>query len=181
MQVLVAAAYDHLPGTCVSAYMNTDRNRIIDEDCTLLTVAHKFQETPYRRLPVLNDKKLCGQVSRRDVLRAEHRLSKEVADRANRQGDQSMQTAAQGEVGDYMDREAKTIGPNADLLSIAQIFLNSPYRRLPVVDHGKLVGQVSRRDLLSAAAELLRPKQHRRHAESLYISTLSDSRPPSLQ
>jgi CBS domain-containing protein len=181
MQVLVAAAYDHLPGTNVGAYMNTDRNRIIDEECTLLSVAHKFQQTPYRRLPVLNGHKLCGQVSRRDVLRAEHRLCKELADRARREGDQTMQRAADAKVGDYMDREAKTISPNVDLLSIAQTFLNSPYRRLPVVDRGRLVGQVSRRDLLNAAAALLQPKQECRHTESLYISTLSDTRPPSLQ
>ena len=182
MQVLISAAYDSLPGTNVGAYMNTDRNRIITEDSSLLDVAHKFQETPYRRLPVLNGHKLAGQVSRRDVLRAEHRLSKEVAQRATRHGaDQRMQDASSAQVGQYMDCEAKTITPNVDLLGVAQIFLNSPYRRLPVVQDGKLVGQVSRRDLLSAAADLLRPKAKRHHTESLYISTLSDTRPPSLQ
>jgi CBS domain-containing protein len=182
MQVLISAAYDYRPGTNVGAYMNTDRNRIISEDSSLLEVAHKFQETPYRRLPVLHGHKLAGQISRRDVLRAEHRLAKEVARKASSgSGDQRMQDASSAQVGKYMDCEAQTITPNVDLLGVAQIFLNSPYRRLPVVQNGKLVGQVSRRDLLSAAADLLRPKTRRHHAESLYISTLSDTRPPSLQ
>ena len=182
MQVLMAAAYDQFPGTNVGAFMNTDRNRIISEDSSLLDVAHKFQETPYRRLPVINGSKLCGQVSRRDVLRAEHRLSKELVERATRDdADPRMRDASSADVGKYMDSQAKTIKPNVDLLGIAQIFLNSPYRRLPVVQDGKLVGQVSRRDLLAAAADLLRPKRQRHHTESLYISTLSDDRPPSLQ
>jgi CBS-domain-containing membrane protein len=79
-----------------------------------------------------------------------------------------------------MDTSALTTGPETDLPSIAIMFLNSPYRRLPIVDHGKLIGQVSRRDLLEAAAEILRPKPKRHHAEALYLSNLSDSAPPSL-
>ena len=182
MQVLISAAYDQLPGTNVGAYMNTDRNRIISEDSSLLDVAHKFQETPYRRLPVLHGDKLAGQVSRRDVLRAEHRLSREVAERSKRDdADPRMKEASSAQVGKYMDTNAQTISPSSDLLGVAQIFLNSPYRRLPVVQDGTLVGQVSRRDLLGAAADLLRPESKRHHSESLYISTLSDTRPPSLQ
>ena len=181
MQVLISAAYDQFPGSNVGAYMNTDRNRIIHEDDSLLDVAHRFQQTPYRRLPVLNSHRLAGQISRRDVLRAEHRLSKEMASRASRNGDVRLHATATAAVGQFMDRDAKTIAPNVDLLGIAQIFLNSPYRRLPVVDDGMLVGQVSRRDLLGAAADLLRPKAAAHHSETLYLSTVSDDRPPSLR
>jgi CBS domain-containing protein len=52
------------------------------------------------------------------------------------------------EVRAFMDAEAQTISPSTHLLSIAQVFLLTPYRRLPVVEDGKLVGQVSRRDVL---------------------------------
>jgi CBS domain-containing protein len=48
----------------------------------------------------------------------------------------------------FMDTEAQTIAPHTHLLSIAQVFLLTPYRRLPVVEDGMLVGQVSRRDVL---------------------------------
>jgi len=170
MQVLVSAAYDQLPGTRVEAYMNGDPRRVIGEEDSLLDVAQKFQSTHYRRLPVLNDRRLAGQVSRRDVIRSEHRLANQLA-----KGDSGGAT-----VESFVDREAKTVTPGQDLLSIAQIFLNSPYRRLPVVDSAKLLGQVSRRDLLAAAAELLKPKKTHRGAETLYLSPLSDSAPPSL-
>jgi CBS domain-containing protein len=52
------------------------------------------------------------------------------------------------EVRAFMDAEAQTIAPHTHLLSIAQVFLLTPARRLPVVEEGMLVGQVSRRDVL---------------------------------
>jgi CBS domain-containing protein len=182
MRVLVAAVHDQMPGTHVGAYMNVDRNRIIEETDTLLDVAHKFQQTPYRRLPVLRHERLAGQVSRRDVIRAEHSMAFEACTQAKRQDvDPRLREAADMKsVGEWMDTKALTTGSQADLLSIAMMFLNSPYRRLPIVEHGQLVGQVSRRDLLEAAAEILRPKPKRHHAETLYLSPLADSAPPSL-
>ena len=180
MQVLMSAAYDQFPGTNVGAYMNTDRNRIISENASVLDVAHKFQETPYRRLPVLKGDSLAGQISRRDVLRAEHRIAKEAVRKAA-EGDEKLQDAeVDGEVATFMDSHAQTIRPGDDLLHVAQIFLNSPYRRLPVLEGDQLVGQVSRRDLLGAAAALLKPETTRRAPATLYFSTVADSIPPSI-
>lgn len=182
MRVLIAAVHDSLPGTHVGSYMNIDRNRVIGDEDSLLDVAHKFQETPYRRLPVLDGERLAGQVSRRDVLRAEHRMAKAALDRAAKSdADPRLKEAVKLEqVGYYMDTDALTTGPGADMLSIAQMFLNSPYRRLPIVDAGKLVGQVSRRDLLEAAAALLQPDKPRQRAEALYLSPMSNAAPPSI-
>jgi CBS-domain-containing membrane protein len=162
--------------------MNLDRNRIIQDEDTLLDVAHKFQETPYRRLPVLHGTKLAGQVSRRDVLRAEHRLATEVQERSTKRGaDPRLQDVANHKtVGQYMDEHALTASPNCDMLSIAQMFLNSPYRRLPILDGDRLVGQVSRRDLLEAAASVLRPRPERHEVHPLYLSPLSEVAPPSI-
>ncbi|WP_197169025.1 CBS domain-containing protein [Novipirellula galeiformis] len=183
MRVLIGALHDQMPGTNVHQYMNIDRNRLIDEDDSLLDVAHKFQETPYRRLPVLRGEKLIGQVSRRDVLRAEYRLACEVVTRAreNRGSHTLRKAAARRKIGPYMDQAALTASPSTDMLGIAQMFLNSPYRRLPIVDNGKLVGQISRRDLLEVAAAILRPKPKRRGAETLYLSLVSSTAPESIR
>ncbi len=182
MRVLIAAIHDQLPGTNVGSYMNLDRNRIIHDEDTLLDVAHKFQETPYRRLPVLQGTRLAGQVSRRDVLRAEHRLASEALTRSKMPGadPRLVEVARERTVGEYMDDHALTASPNADLLTIAQMFLNSPYRRLPILDGDRLVGQVSRRDLLEAAAAVLRPQPSRQAVHPLYLSPLADSAPPSI-
>ena len=77
------------------------------------------------------------------------------------------------EVRVFMDTEARTISPDTHLLSIAQVFLLTPYRRLPVLEEGQLVGQVSRRDVLRASLDLLRQSPTRQPEKSLlYLSAL---------
>lgn len=77
-------------------------------------------------------------------------------------------------VGAFMDREAMTITPDTQLLSIAQAFLLASYRRLPVVDEdGQLLGQISRRDVLNATVDSLKA-QPVREKSLLYLSALME-------
>ncbi len=57
-------------------------------------------------------------------------------------------------VADYMTINVATISPDKDVLDVANLFLSSNYRRFPVVENGKLLGQVSRRDILRAANDI---------------------------
>ena len=68
MRFLLNAAYEELPSGTVEAFMDTDLKRVITPSHDLLAVAEVFITTPYRRLPVIDNGKLVGQVSRRDVL-----------------------------------------------------------------------------------------------------------------
>ena len=43
---------------------------VVDEDTGILSIAQIFHTTHHRRVPVLRDGKLVGQISRRDVIRA---------------------------------------------------------------------------------------------------------------
>ena len=185
MRVLVQGAYEQHPSADVGAFMNEDFGRTIAEDVDLLSIAHKFLDTPYRRLPVLRDGKLMGQISRRDVLRVERAASAVVPDRERAlleksedidRSDGSEDThdrLRSAEVSAFMDRNAPAIEPETNLLAIAQIFLDLPYRRLPVLRDGTLVGQVSRRDVLRACHHQMRmplPPQ----AASLYLSAITE-------
>ena len=70
LHLVIDAAFYQQPTATVSAFMNTETERILDPDDDLLTVIRRFVETPYRRLPVLDRGRLVGQVSRCDVLRS---------------------------------------------------------------------------------------------------------------
>jgi CBS domain-containing protein len=74
MRVLVDAAYDQLPTTKLYAFMDTAA-KTVTEETDMLGIAQIFKETNYRRLPVLRDGVLVGQISRRDVLKAAHQLN----------------------------------------------------------------------------------------------------------
>lgn len=58
-----------------------------------------------------------------------------------------------GPVGDFMSAPVETLDAGLDLVSAAQYFLGSHYRRFPVLRDGKLVGQVSRYDILKVLTE----------------------------
>ena len=181
MSVLVSGAYEQLPTARVGAFMNPDKDRVIDEEMPLHEIIQIFLETPYRRLSVLREDRLVGQISRSDVLRAQHHLAanvKKLAAGGVAAADVNSPLAgaeqSRFDVATYMDREAQTISPNADLLDIAQVFLHTPYRRLPVIRDNRLLGQVSRRDLLAARFEQLAIVPQRKRS-LLYLSSVSDS------
>ena len=67
-----------------------------------------------------------------------------------------------GIVSDYMRTEVDTIDPEMDIYTLAEKFIREHRRRYPVVSNGKLVGQISRRDVLRAAEEFLRKEKKRK-------------------
>lgn len=180
MSVLVQAAYEQLPSTEVAAFMDTDLERTILEDVSFLDCARMFRETPYRRLPVLRDGKLVGLISRRDVLRNANELASMIPEgkvtlkaiAENRPADQGADPIVFDRVRHFLDLEAETITEDRDLLAIAKEFFHTPYRRFPVLRDGKLVGQVSRRDVLLATHQLMKITPQR-EPSTLYLSALN--------
>ena len=55
-----------------------------------------------------------------------------------------------GPVSKFMTDIVSTVIPNSDLFSVADVFLKNNFRRMPVHKGKKLVGQISRRDVLRA-------------------------------
>lgn len=56
-------------------------------------------------------------------------------------------------VADYMSQSVTTISADKNVVEVAYMFLNSQFRRYPVVDKGRLIGQVSRKDIMRAALQ----------------------------
>lgn len=57
-----------------------------------------------------------------------------------------------GSVADYMSSNPVSLDADLDLVEAAEVFLASSFRRFPVMSEGRLVGQISRSDLLRALA-----------------------------
>lgn len=55
-----------------------------------------------------------------------------------------------GSVEKYMTTPVETADPDTSLMDLAELFARSPFRRCPVIEEGKLVGLICRRDILRA-------------------------------
>lgn len=109
--------------------------------------------------PVVDsDNKLVGILSEKDCLRV-------FANEA------FFSEGPGGRVEDYMSREVFTIDPDEDVFTAADIFLKHAFRRLPVVEDGNLVGQVSRRDILMTSLNIMKESPVKKQwTDSKFIS-----------
>ncbi|MDI3338081.1 CBS domain-containing protein [Defluviimonas aestuarii] len=90
--------------------------------------------------PVLDDDaQLVGVLSKKDCLRAALNASY-----YQNWGDS---------VASYMSTDVHTLDAGLDIVAAAESFLQSNYRRFPVMQEGRLVGQISRADVLRALAD----------------------------
>jgi CBS domain-containing protein len=52
---------------------------------------------------------------------------------------------------DFAPMGVTCVSPETSILNLAELFLNGPYHRYPVIDEGRLLGIISRRDALIAS------------------------------
>ena len=55
-----------------------------------------------------------------------------------------------GLVRDYMTPDPQWVGPDDNIFELAKRFIGGKYRRYPVVEDGRVVGLISRRDVMRA-------------------------------
>ncbi|MCH2202757.1 MAG: CBS domain-containing protein [Fuerstiella sp.] len=169
-RVFVGLCWEQLPSARVTAWLDRDERRQINEDTRLDEIIDRFHHSEFRRLMVIRGGQLVGQVNRRDALsaaatRVDAGLEGIESDRAS--ANQVMT------VGAWMEREIPTISSNADVLTIAQMFIHSSARQLPVVGNMQLAGQISRSDLLRAVERFFpRTQESANVAQSLYLSSV---------
>lgn len=72
--------------------------------------------------------------------------------------------AVGGNVSSYMNTQVETISPEADIIEVSERFLRGRLGRLPVVENGRLIGQISRSDVLRAVKEFAQHDQGRQVA-----------------
>lgn len=115
-------------------------------------------ERGFAALPVVDDDgELVGIVAEADVLR--DRLPRDPRLHLRRDGDTGGEPPPTL-VHDVMTTAVRTVDATADVADVARVFVDDRLRSLPVTDGGRLVGIVSRRDVLRT---LVRPDADLRH------------------
>lgn len=122
---------DYMTGQVVSFKPDTD----------VMDAIHELVERRIAGAPVVDDKgDLVGMLSELDCMK--------VALNAGYYGDWG------GPVADFMSTAVESVDAEMNIVDLAQKFLDSGYRRFPVLRNNRLVGQISRRDALRALSEL---------------------------
>jgi len=112
----------------------------VSPDMEILRAMELLLERRFSGAPVVDEGgRLVGVLSKKDCLRAAL--------------NGSYHQEWGGVVADYMSTTVETLDANLDLVSAAERFLASHYRRFPVMEDGRMVGQISRADLLNALVQ----------------------------
>jgi len=93
--------------------------------------------------PVMDENgQLCGVISEGDCL-------KEVV-----KGKYNNMPNLAGKASDHMTTNVMTIDADMNIFDVAEMFLTKRIRRFPVMDGGRLVGQISQKDIMRAVLQM---------------------------
>lgn len=125
----------------VSKYMTTKLIKFTADvdirDATKILLQNKISGAP-----VVDDSgKLIGMLSEKDCIQI-------LID-----GHWNQRPTGKGTVADFMSTDLTIIPSDMSVYDVAYKFVHAHFRRFPVVDNGKLVGQISRRDVLRVIVE----------------------------
>ncbi len=114
-------------------------------DMDILQAIHKMLESRISGAPVLDEHgNMIGFLSEKDCM--------QVALNAGYQ-----QEAAGGRVSEFMTNSVETIDVDTPILEVAELFLKGSYKRFPVVMDNRLVGTITRQNILRALEHISSP------------------------
>jgi acetoin utilization protein AcuB len=116
---------------------------------TLLDALSRLRSHRIRHLPVVDNSKVVGIVTDRDIKRATPSVLSGVDQ------DEYDRVLATTKVAQFMTREPITVAPRTALKAAVEIFIERKVGALPVVDNGDLVGILTDIDILRVAYGLL--------------------------
>jgi CBS domain-containing protein len=103
----------------------------VDKDMTLNEVIKMLVRERVTGLPVVDDEMcLLGVVTEKDILKMLYNKEKSKT------------------VQELMTRDVVTFDQDDDLINIFKCLVNNSFRRVPVMSKGRLVGIISRRDII---------------------------------
>ena len=144
----------------------------LEPDETLKDVALKFSKHNISGAPVLNDKgHVIGIVSEADIIATLERNLKEVKmvylspalsmvglsfkeTPLDKKTEEIFKDVGDIKVSEMMKRNVKTVGSDDDIKAIIDIVASGKINRVPVVKEGKLVGIVTRADIIKGMSKI---------------------------
>ena len=129
------------PTSCLVKDYMTKTLVTFKPDMDVLDAVHELVAKRIAGAPVVDDEgNLIGMLSELDCMK--------VALNAGYHGDWG------GPVSDFMTVETKTVDGEMNIIDLAQVFIETRFRRFPVMQGNRLVGQISRRDALRALEQI---------------------------
>lgn len=121
----------------VRDYMST-RLMTFTPEMEVMNAVHQLVKSGYSGAPVVDAAgQLVGMLSERDCLNVAMVAAQD--------------TCVAGPVSQYMSTKVQSVSADTSLAHLAGMFVsNQQFRRYPVVEDGKLIGQISRSDVLRA-------------------------------
>ena len=143
-------------------------------DETLKEVSLKFSEHDISGAPVVDDEgHVIGIVSETDIIAAIERSGREVnmvylspalsmvglsfkETPSNKKTEEIFEDVGNIKVSEMMKRNVKTVGPDDRVKAVIDIVASGKINRVPVVENGKLVGIVTRGDILKRMSKMMK-------------------------
>jgi len=128
-------------------------------------VVSRFRAEDVPALPVVNDGgRLVGIITERDLVIADEEGDLHIPHYIELFGglifleslrgfERRLRKAAAATAADLMTDDPVTIGPDASVHEAARIIAERDHNRLPVVEHGRYLGMVTRADVLVALSQ----------------------------
>ncbi len=115
----------------------TDSLLTFKPDMDVMAAIHVLSERGFSGAPVTDNLgNIIGILSAHDCLK--------VAVHASYHG------VLGGKVADFMSKKPVTVEADLSIIELAKMFIEKPYRRYPVVQDNRLIGVISRSDVLRA-------------------------------
>jgi len=121
---------------------------VVDRNDNLRTVEERMATKQLRHLPVLEQGEIVGMVTQRDLFKAAMSSAMGYGEKAQRAYLQSVR------VKEIMVYPVVTVSPDTSVAAAADMIINKGIGCLPVIEGTKLIGMVTKTDLLRCLGTL---------------------------
>jgi CBS domain-containing protein len=134
----------------------------VSPDVPVIDAAHLMSENNVGALPVVKDGRVIGVVTESDLIMQDVRAQFPtyisllggviMYPPSVKRFEEGLRKAVAATVGEVMTSEPVIVGPDATLEDLATLLVNREVSRLPVIEDGKLIGIISKHDLVRSLA-----------------------------